>query len=102
MTSEEIYQQPVPELNDVGRRLVCRDEWIVSVAAVAMLAGQLLAFLLFGLASTDTETIAEAGLILCMTMLTAAYLPVQRACRLDSGTALRRINSRRSAAKSRW
>jgi predicted lysophospholipase L1 biosynthesis ABC-type transport system permease subunit len=57
--------------------------------AVAMLAGQLLAFLLFGLASTDTETIAGAGLILCMTMLTAAYLPVRRACRLDSATALR-------------
>lgn len=57
--------------------------------AVAMVAGRLLTFLLFGLKATDVETIGGAGLLLCLAAFIAGYLPIRRAWRLDPTTALR-------------
>lgn len=48
---------------------------LIAGTAVAMVAGRLLTFLLFGLKSTDAWTIAGAGLILCLAALTAGYFP---------------------------
>jgi putative ABC transport system permease protein len=57
--------------------------------AVAMVAGRLFAFLLFGVTATDVHAIGGAGLILCLAALIAGYLPIRRAWRLDPATALR-------------
>jgi predicted permease len=57
--------------------------------AVAMVAGRLVTFLLFGLSATDIQTIGGAWLILCLAALIAGYLPVRRAWRLDPTAALR-------------
>ena len=57
--------------------------------AVAMVAGRMFTFLLFGVTATDVPAIGGAGLILCLAALIAGYLPVRRAWRLDPTTALR-------------
>jgi len=57
--------------------------------AVAILAGRVLAFLLFGLSATDVSTLSGAALVLCLAAFAAGYLPVRRAWRLDPTTALR-------------
>jgi putative ABC transport system permease protein len=57
--------------------------------AVAMAAGRLFAFLLFGVAAADVEAIGGAGLIMGLAALVAGYLPIRRAWRLDPTTALR-------------
>jgi hypothetical protein len=57
--------------------------------SIAIAAGRVLAFLLFGLSGTDVGTIAGAGLIMCLPAFLAAYLPVRRAWRLDATNALR-------------
>jgi predicted permease len=62
---------------------------VIVGTAVAMLAGRFLTFLLFGLKPTDVQTLGGAALILCLVALTAGYLPVRRALRLDPTTALR-------------
>lgn len=62
---------------------------LIAGIAVAIVAGRLLTLLLFGVKSTDAFTISGAGLILCLAALTAGYLPVRRAWRLDATTALR-------------
>ena len=62
---------------------------LIAGTAVAVVVGRVLAFLLYGLSATDVETIAGAGLILCLAALIAGYLPMRRAWRLDPTTALR-------------
>lgn len=62
---------------------------LVAGTAFAIPVARMLAFLLFGLKATDVQTIGEAGLILCVASLVAAYLPVRRALRLAPTTALR-------------
>ncbi len=62
---------------------------LVVGTAVAMVAGRVLAFLLFGLRATDLRTIGGAALILCLSALIAGFLPVRRALRLDLTKALR-------------
>jgi putative ABC transport system permease protein len=57
--------------------------------AVAMVAGRVLAFLLFGVTATDLQAFGGAALILCVGALFAGYLPVRRAWQLDPTTALR-------------
>lgn len=57
--------------------------------AIAMVAGSVVKVLLFGLKATDVQTISAAVLILCLAALTAGYLPVRRALRLDPTNALR-------------
>jgi putative ABC transport system permease protein len=62
---------------------------LVVGTAIAMVAGRLLSFLLFGLKPTDMQTVGGAALILCLAALAAGYLPVRRALRLDPTTSLR-------------
>jgi predicted permease len=62
---------------------------LVVGTAIAMVAGRLLSFLLFGLKPTDMQTVGGAALILCLAAVVAGYLPVRRALRLDPTTALR-------------
>jgi putative ABC transport system permease protein len=62
---------------------------MIAGTAVAMLAGRFVTFLLFGLKATDVQTLGGAALILCLAALTAGYLPVRRALRLDPTTELR-------------
>jgi predicted permease len=58
-------------------------------AAVAMIAGRMLTFLLYGVTATDAQAIVGAALILSLSALVAGYLPLRRAWRLDPTTALR-------------
>jgi ABC-type antimicrobial peptide transport system permease subunit len=62
---------------------------VIVGTVVAIAAGRVLAFLLFGLRATDVQTIGGAALILCLASLIAGYLPIRRAWRLDPTTALR-------------
>jgi ABC-type antimicrobial peptide transport system permease subunit len=55
----------------------------------AIVASRLVKALLFGLKATDVQTISTAVLTLCLAALTAGYLPVRRALRLDPTNALR-------------
>lgn len=75
-------------------RLILRDSLILVVVGVAagiagvLLAGRLVASLLFELAPTDPVTVAQAACVLVGVAAVAAYLPARRAARVDPLTAL--------------
>jgi len=71
------------------RLVVAISTGLIVGIAVAMAAGQMVTFLLFGVTATDMQTIGAAGLILCLAALIGGSLPVRRAWRLDPATALR-------------
>jgi predicted permease len=56
--------------------------------AVALAAGRLIATLLFGVAATDTPTLALAMLVMTAVSAFAGYLPARRASRVDPIVAL--------------
>jgi putative ABC transport system permease protein len=58
-------------------------------AAVSLLAGRLLATMLFGVGNFDPVILTGAPLVLCSAAWLAAYLPARRASRADPLAALR-------------
>jgi ABC-type antimicrobial peptide transport system permease subunit len=57
--------------------------------AAALVAGRLVASMLFGLESTDPTTIALAILLMTAATLAAGYVPARRALRIEPMAALR-------------
>lgn len=57
--------------------------------AAALVAGRLVASMLFGLESTNLSTIALAALLMTAATLAAGYLPARRALGVEPATALR-------------
>jgi predicted permease len=76
-------------------RMVLRESLALVLLGVAMgvagalLAGRLIASLLFGVVSTDIPTFAIASCLLLLVSLLAAYLPARKASRIDPTVALR-------------
>lgn len=62
---------------------------IAAGAAIALASGRVLAFLLFGVRSTDAATLAVSAVILISAALVASYLPARAALRLEPLVALR-------------
>jgi putative ABC transport system permease protein len=57
--------------------------------AVAVMAGRLIAQLLFGIRTYDPITLVVVVCALCFVALLACYVPARRATRVDPLTALR-------------
>ncbi len=75
-------------------RMVMRESLVLVVVGVVagvggvLLAGRLVASLLFELAPTDPATIAQAAAVLILVSAVAGYLPARRAVRVDPLVAL--------------
>jgi putative ABC transport system permease protein len=76
-------------------RMVLREAFLLVAAGVALglpatiASVRVLGSLLFGIAATDTTTMALAALVLAMIAAIAAWLPARRAAAVDPATALR-------------
>ncbi|MFN7921920.1 MAG: ABC transporter permease [Bryobacteraceae bacterium] len=73
----------------LGRLIYATLAGLIAGTAVAMVVGRWIASLLYGLSATDAQTAAGACLILCLAIMTAGYLPIRRAWRLDPTSVLR-------------
>jgi putative ABC transport system permease protein len=62
---------------------------IASGAAIAIVSGRLLAFLLFGVGPTDAATLGVSALLLLVAAVVASYLPARAVLKLEPGVALR-------------
>ena len=81
------------EASSVARMVLGESLVLVAIGLVVgiggvLLAGRLVASLLFELAPTDPLTIAQAVVVLVSVAAFAGYLPARRAARLDPPVAL--------------
>ena len=81
------------EASSVARMVLGESLVLVAISLVVgiggvLLAGRLVASLLFELAPTDPLTIAQAVVVLVSVAAFAGYLPARRAARLDPPVAL--------------